>query len=43
MGVMKVRDGVGTFIEDGPAEFNKSSLGLMALPDFSLGRCLRPV
>ena len=29
MGVMKVRHGVGTFIEDGPAEFNKSSLGLM--------------
>jgi GntR family transcriptional repressor for pyruvate dehydrogenase complex len=30
MGVMKVRHGVGTFIEDGPAEFNKSSLGLMS-------------
>src|SRR5580704_10426403 len=30
MGVMKVRHGVGTFIQDGPAEFNKSSLGLMS-------------
>jgi GntR family transcriptional repressor for pyruvate dehydrogenase complex len=29
MGVMKVRHGVGTFIEDGPAEFSKASLGLM--------------
>jgi GntR family transcriptional repressor for pyruvate dehydrogenase complex len=29
MGVMKVRHGVGTFIEDGPAEFGRSSLGLM--------------
>jgi GntR family transcriptional repressor for pyruvate dehydrogenase complex len=29
MGVMKVRRGVGTFIEDGPAEFSKTSLGLM--------------
>jgi GntR family transcriptional repressor for pyruvate dehydrogenase complex len=29
MGVMKVRHGVGTFIEDGPAEFNAASLGLM--------------
>ncbi len=29
MGVMKVRHGVGTFVADGPAEFNKSSLGLM--------------
>jgi len=30
MGVMKVRHGVGTFIEDGPAEFNAASLGLMS-------------
>jgi GntR family transcriptional repressor for pyruvate dehydrogenase complex len=30
MGVMKVRHGVGTFVEDGPAEFNKSSLDLMS-------------
>ena len=29
MGVMKVRHGVGTFVQDGPAEFNKSSLTLM--------------
>jgi GntR family transcriptional repressor for pyruvate dehydrogenase complex len=29
MGVMKVRHGVGTFIADGPAEFNKASLSLM--------------
>jgi GntR family transcriptional repressor for pyruvate dehydrogenase complex len=29
MGVMKVRHGVGTFIQDGPAEFSKASLGLM--------------
>lgn len=29
MGVMKVRHGVGTFIEDGPAEFSQASLGLM--------------
>ncbi len=29
MGVMKVRHGVGTFISDGPAEFNKASLSLM--------------
>ena len=29
MGVMKVRHGVGTFVFDGPAEFNKASLGLM--------------
>ncbi len=29
MGVMKVQHGVGTFIEDGPAEFSKASLGLM--------------
>jgi GntR family transcriptional repressor for pyruvate dehydrogenase complex len=29
MGVMKVRHGVGTFIQDGPAEFNKASLGMM--------------
>jgi GntR family transcriptional repressor for pyruvate dehydrogenase complex len=29
MGVMKVRHGVGTFVADGPAEFGKSSLGLM--------------
>jgi GntR family transcriptional repressor for pyruvate dehydrogenase complex len=30
MGVMKVRHGVGTFIQDGPAEFNKGSLDLMS-------------
>jgi len=30
MGVMKVRHGVGTFIQDGPAEFNKASLGFMS-------------
>jgi len=30
MGVMKVRHGVGTFIQDGPAEFNKASLDLMS-------------
>jgi GntR family transcriptional repressor for pyruvate dehydrogenase complex len=30
MGVMKVRHGVGTFINDGPAEFSKASLGLMS-------------
>jgi GntR family transcriptional repressor for pyruvate dehydrogenase complex len=30
MGVMNVRHGVGTFIQDGPAEFNKSSLDLMS-------------
>ena len=29
MGVMKVRHGVGTFVADGPAEFGKSSLGLL--------------
>jgi len=29
MGVMKVRHGVGTFMADGPAEFGKSSLGLL--------------
>lgn len=29
MGVMKVRHGVGTFVQDGPAEFNKASIGLM--------------
>lgn len=32
MGVMKVKHGVGTFIEDGPAEFSKASLGLMGAP-----------
>jgi GntR family transcriptional repressor for pyruvate dehydrogenase complex len=30
MGVLKVRHGVGTFINDGPAEFSKASLGLMS-------------
>ena len=30
MGVMKVRHGVGTFIQDGPAEFSKASLDLMS-------------
>lgn len=30
MGVMKVRHGVGTFVADGPAEFGKSSLGLLS-------------
>ena len=30
MGVMKVRHGVGTFVADGPAEFGKSSVSLMA-------------
>jgi GntR family transcriptional repressor for pyruvate dehydrogenase complex len=29
MGMMKVRHGIGTFVSDGPAEFGKSSLGLM--------------
>jgi GntR family transcriptional repressor for pyruvate dehydrogenase complex len=29
MGVMKVRHGIGTFVADGPAEFNKASLSLM--------------
>src|ERR1700722_15335302 len=29
LGVMKVRHGVGTFVADGPAEFGKSSLGLL--------------
>jgi GntR family transcriptional regulator, transcriptional repressor for pyruvate dehydrogenase complex len=29
MGVMKVRHGVGTFVEDGPAEFGRSTLGLL--------------
>ncbi len=29
MGVMKVRHGVGTFVADGPAEFDKASLSLM--------------
>lgn len=29
MGVMKVKHGVGTFVSDGPAVFNKTSLGLM--------------
>jgi GntR family transcriptional repressor for pyruvate dehydrogenase complex len=29
MGVMKVRHGVGTFIANGPAEFNKTALSLM--------------
>jgi GntR family transcriptional repressor for pyruvate dehydrogenase complex len=29
VGVMKVRHGVGTFVSDGPAEFGKSSLGLL--------------
>ena len=29
MGVMKVRHGIGTFVSDGPAEFNKASLSLM--------------
>lgn len=29
MGVMKVRHGVGTFVEDGPAEFGRSALGLL--------------
>lgn len=29
MGVMKVRHGVGTFVADGPAEFNSSSFSLM--------------
>ncbi len=29
MGVMKVRHGVGTFVADGPAEFNRASLSLM--------------
>jgi GntR family transcriptional repressor for pyruvate dehydrogenase complex len=29
MGVMKVRHGVGTFVVDGPAEFNKTSFNLL--------------
>jgi len=29
MGVMKIRHGVGTFVEDGPPEFGKTSLSLM--------------
>ena len=29
IGVMKVRHGVGTFVADGPAEFGKSSIGLL--------------
>ena len=29
MGVMKVRHGVGTFVDDGPAEFSTASLSLM--------------
>jgi len=29
MGVMKVKHGIGTFVSDGPAEFNKASLSLM--------------
>jgi GntR family transcriptional repressor for pyruvate dehydrogenase complex len=29
MGVMKVRHGVGTFIQDGPAKFSKASIDLM--------------
>jgi GntR family transcriptional repressor for pyruvate dehydrogenase complex len=30
MGVMKIRHGVGTFVADGPPEFGKGSLSLMA-------------
>jgi GntR family transcriptional repressor for pyruvate dehydrogenase complex len=29
MGVMKIRHGVGTFVEDGPPDFGKASLSLM--------------
>ncbi len=29
MGVIKVRHGVGTFVADGPAEFDKASLSIM--------------
>jgi GntR family transcriptional repressor for pyruvate dehydrogenase complex len=31
MGVMKIRHGVGTFVEDGPPEFSKASLSLMSV------------